>query len=112
MRLIDADSLRYRVQLLQRKTYMDDEKANFHDHECTIFAHMIDDEPTVLTVELPKGITNGKWKRAIGYMTGGGDPCWKCPCCGGSLHVKGIEHPEPHPKYCKDCGARIEGEEW
>ena len=102
MRLIDADSLEYKVQLLKRQTYMDEEKANFHEHECLIFSHMI-------TVELPK---SGKWKRATGYATGGGDPCWKCPCCGGSLHVKGIEHPYPHPKYCKDCGARIEGEEW
>ena len=110
MRLIDADALKYQVYLSKnRNSHSNPNIAKTHEYEHTHFIHMINDAPTVLTVEMPK---DGKWQRAIGYATGGGDPCWKCPCCGGSIHVKGIEHPDPHPKYCKDCGARIEGEEW
>ena len=47
----------------------------------------------------------GKWVKAQGYITLGGDPVYKCSECGMSEHIYGIEHPNPM-KICENCGSR------
>ena len=47
----------------------------------------------------------GKWVKANGYMTGGGDPVYICSVCGKSEHVYGIEH-QDKKLICEFCSSR------
>lgn len=44
-----------------------------------------------------------KWQKVIGVCTPGGDPCFRCPNCGGDEHVCGIEHEYNYHHECKKC---------
>lgn len=49
----------------------------------------------------------GVWQGIHGVFTPGGDPAWKCPFCGGSEHVYGIESPETYSQHCSNCNANL-----
>ena len=48
-------------------------------------------------------MNKGVWQKAYGYMTPGGDPVWRCPNCGKSEHVYGIETVQNHKTFCENC---------
>lgn len=84
-------------QLIQPYTFKDDERALF----CPL-----------TEVAEPK---TGKWIRAHGYVTPGGDPVWECSECGKGRHVFGIEHgsygadvADHQWVACPNCGAWME----
>lgn len=46
-------------------------------------------------------VRHGRWRHL------GGDE-WRCTICGEVIHTEGTEKPED--KYCRECGARMDGE--
>lgn len=46
-------------------------------------------------------VRHGRWEHL------GGDE-WCCTICGEVIHTEGTEKPED--KYCRECGARMDGE--
>lgn len=48
-----------------------------------------------------------EWKRVVGVFTPGGDPCWRCPNCGGDEHVCGIESLYAEHHECKECRTKL-----
>ena len=46
-------------------------------------------------------VRHGRWRHL------GGDE-WRCTMCGDVIHTEGSEKPED--KYCRECGARMDGE--
>ena len=59
----------------------------------------------------------GRWIKAHGYATPGGDPVWECSECGKGIHVYGIEHgtygadiSDGQWVSCPNCGADMRGE--
>ena len=67
------------------------EKIKKIDEENDMLKHSIDE-------------THGRWVKIGGYMTGGGDPVYKCSKCGLDKHVYGIEHSDKH-ETCRNCGS-------
>lgn len=47
------------------------------------------------------------WQEVKGVFTPGGDPCWRCPNCGGDQHVMGIETSYNHHNECKECKTKL-----
>lgn len=45
------------------------------------------------------------WKSCPCQITPGGDPAWRCPKCGGDLHVMGIETRYRKHNICAACGC-------
>jgi len=54
---------------------------------------------------LKQAVQIGEWQRVRGYMTAGGDSVYKCPHCGGDMHVYGIEHERERRVICDQCGT-------
>lgn len=51
--------------------------------------------------------SKGVWVKTYGFATAGGDPVWRCPLCGGGIHVYGIEHRRNYLNVCPDCGNKV-----
>lgn len=47
------------------------------------------------------------WEEVTGVVTPGGDPAWRCPVCGGSGHIMGVETLDNHINKCDQCGADL-----
>ena len=57
-------------------------------------------------------VHHGYWRVQHGGLTPGGNPCYVCSECGGTPHLCGIESARKiHPKYCQDCGAKMDKEQ-
>ena len=57
----------------------------------------------------------GRWVKAHGWCTPGGDPVWMCSECGKGMHFYGIEHgsygsdiADHQWVACPNCGALME----
>ena len=67
--------------------------------------------------KLPPVEKTGKWVKASGYASPGGDPVWKCSECGKGVHVYGIEHQSYQRDIadgqwvaCPNCGAKMKND--
>ena len=67
------------------------------------------------TSKLSSAEKTGKWVKASGYASPGGDPVWKCSECGKGIHTYGIEANSYNSDYtdghqwvaCPNCGAKM-----
>lgn len=48
-----------------------------------------------------------EWQKVEGLFTPGGDPCWRCPSCGGDKHIYGIESLDMGHHECKECKTKL-----
>ena len=67
--------------------------------------------------KLPSAEKTGKWIKASGYASPGGDPVWKCSDCGKGTHVYGIEHQSYQGDIadgqwvaCPNCGVKMKND--
>lgn len=64
---------------------------------CHSFLDVIEKMPAVDA----EPVRHGRWRHL------GGDE-WRYTMCGEVIHTEGTEKPED--KYCRECGARMDGE--
>lgn len=93
MRLIDADALR---------EYWLDGGSNENIYNTNDFLYELDNAPTVGAVE----VVHSEW------IYDGGDEYaerYHCKRCGNEIDLSVEIYNEPKPKYCGECGAKMDG---
>lgn len=65
---------------------------------CHSFLDVIETMPAIDA----EPVRHGRWRHL------GGDE-WRCTMCGEVIHTEGTGKPED--KYCRECGARMDGED-
>lgn len=102
MRLIDADELREIMDTKDIIKWLDSLKSEIGKTEHVALWHY--EEPLVIAIEALQSPKHGKWTRT------GEPPMYiiECSECGQRFfHHEG----QAMPKYCSECGAKMEGEE-
>lgn len=96
MRAIDGDALRDRLQNLGYDDWNQGATTTWAEafNEC---ADMVDEQPTI------EPQRTGRWRHYEGYLT--------CSECGTEYDDDIMTHCcDDVPRFCPDCGARMEGE--
>lgn len=70
-----------------------------YGEHCHSFLDMIETMPAIDA----EPVRHGRWRHL------GGDE-WRCTMCGEVIHTEG-SWDRPSDKYCRECGARMDGED-